>query len=284
MALNDENGYWGDREAAAGTDEYNALLFTVRQILANCNSVALVKVIAAESNGEFAQAGTVDVQPMVNQLDGQGNSVPHGVVNGLIYLRLQGGANAIIMDPQPDDIGIAVFADRDISSVKATRGIANPGSARRYDMADGVYLGGVLNGDPTQYVRFSPEGIDLVSPSLVKIDAPDVQIQCETLEINASDSISATSPNMTFTASTKVRFVTPLVEMTGAATVAGLASLNGGFAALPKSGGGASTIASDVSITGATTTTGTLSNNGKAVGSTHTHQAQGATAVTTAPL
>lgn len=271
MESNNQNGYYGQRQAEDANNEYNALLFTVNQILANYSHAALVKVQAVTSAGELAPAGRVDVLPLVNQLDGQGNAVPHGVVNNMIYLRLQGGGNAIIMDPVVNDIGLALFADRDISAVVETGAQANPGSMRRSDMADGIYLGGVLNAIPEQFVRFSAEGIAIVSPTAISMSAPAISIDAGTITMEASDSITGTAPEITFNATNKVRFNTPLAEFTGAATVAGLTSLNGGFAALPKAGGGASTIASDVSITGATTTTGSLTNNGKNVGAAHTH-------------
>ena len=46
-------------------------------------------------------------QPLVNMLDGAGDATEHGTIFGLHYTRLQGGANAIILDPQVDDIGWA---------------------------------------------------------------------------------------------------------------------------------------------------------------------------------
>jgi hypothetical protein len=113
----------------------------------------------------------VDVLPLVNQIDGGNGAMPHGVVHNIPYFRLQGGANAIILDPQVGDIGICVFADRDISAVKTAKGVANPGSKRRFDMADGLYIGGVLNGAPTQYLQFSGSGINVVSPNTVAINA-----------------------------------------------------------------------------------------------------------------
>lgn len=36
-----------------------------------------------------------------------------------------------------------------------------------------LYLGGVLNGVPQQYVRFTAEGIEVVSPTKVTVRAPD---------------------------------------------------------------------------------------------------------------
>jgi len=55
----------------------------------------------------------VSVQPLVNQVDGQGNPTQHGIINGVPVFRLQGGANAIIADPVAGDIGLLATASRD---------------------------------------------------------------------------------------------------------------------------------------------------------------------------
>lgn len=256
MPSNDQNGYYGYKQPEDSSGEYNALLFTIRQALANCSHVALVKVTSVTSAGELAPAGRLDALPLVNQLDGQGNAMPHEPINNLVYLRMQGGANAVIMDPEVGDIGLAVFADRDISAVVETGVQANPGSARQFSMSDGIYLGGVLNAVPEQFVRFSPDGIEIVSPTAIRLAAPDVRIECERLVVKASNSVTITTPQF---------------SVLGAASVSGLTSLNGGFAALPRSGGGASTISGNITQTGDFTNTGNLVNNGKNVGSPHTH-------------
>jgi hypothetical protein len=192
----DNDGYHGIQQPNNSTDEYNAQVFVIRQILNGRNFCALVKVMSVTIPGALALAGTVDVQPLVNQLDGQGNAVPHGVVNDLPYLRMQGGANAIILDPEVGDIGVCVFADRDISSVQASRDAANPGSARRSDMADGIYLGGLLNAVPSQYVMFTDAGIEINSPTEVRLVAPVVTI-------SASESTTITTPIFTVNGDTQ---------------------------------------------------------------------------------
>ena len=169
----------------------------VRIALGRVHTATLVKVVGVTNDGGVSPVGFVDIQPLVNQLDGAGVAIPHGTIYKCPYARLQGGPNAIILDPQVDDIGIAVFAERDISSATANRSTANPGSQRRFDMADAMYLGGVLNGEPTQYVQFSDAGITISSPSAVKLEAPDVEISCETLEIAATTSASVTTPMWT---------------------------------------------------------------------------------------
>lgn len=176
MTEKNEFGYQGYRTPQDAGSEYNAIRFILRQALATLRTATLVRIVSCTNDGGLSPVGFVDVQPLVNQLDGFGNAVPHVTVYRLPYLRIQGGANAVIIDPQPGDIGVAVFADRDISSVKATRAQANPGSARMFDMADGMYLGGMLNGAPTQWVRFSDAGIEISSPTKVTLSAPVIEL------------------------------------------------------------------------------------------------------------
>ena len=169
-------GYVGTQGPESRANEFNAVEFVITQLLNKRNYTTLVKVMAVRSAGEVVPVGFVDVQIMLNQIDAAGNSMPHGIVNNVPYFRLQGGANAVIIDPQVGDIGMATFADRDISSVKANRAISNPGSKRRADIADGLYTGGFLNAAPAQYVRFTDSGIEVVSPTNITMRAPAINI------------------------------------------------------------------------------------------------------------
>jgi len=170
------SGYVGHADITSGNDDYNQIAFVVKQMLGKMCTTALVRVTAVTNAGEIAPVGYVDAIPMVHQIDGAGNVTPHGTLLKLPYARMQGGANAIIMDPSVGDIGVAVFASRDISSVKATKADAGPGSWRRHDWQDGLYIGHVLNGTPSQMVRFSATGIDLVTPAKVTITAANIML------------------------------------------------------------------------------------------------------------
>ncbi|HIE4429972.1 TPA: oxidoreductase [Burkholderia multivorans] len=227
----DAFGYRGSQRPTSGTSRFNEQSFLVWQILRTIAGARLVEVKAVTNAGGVSPVGFVDVLPLVNQLDGSDNAMPHGVIHNLPYFRLQGGANAVIIDPQVGDIGVAVVEDRDISSVKVNRGPANPGSKRIFDMADGLYLGGFLNGAPTQYVQFSGSGITISSPTKVTISAPNV-------EVDASAGCAINSPTITLNGNLSQ----------GGGSYAGTSTFNGNVA-----------------------TTGTLTNNGKNVGSTHTH-------------
>lgn len=176
-----------DADVATG---YAALEFTIRSILNRTATAELVKVAACTNTGGVAPYGFVDVVPLVNQIAGDGSSVPRGTIYRLPYQRVQGGTNAIIIDPKAGDIGLVVFAMRDTSAVKAdpvkavtlatgTDGTP-PGSARVYDPADGMYFGGLLNGLPVNYVRVSDDEIEVHHGTKVTITAPEVDIIADT--------------------------------------------------------------------------------------------------------
>lgn len=172
---------YGQFDAGTASSEYNAVSFLIQQALLKMQTATLVKVIAVHGGG-VGPVGTVDVQPLVNQMasgpNGTRTAVAHGIIYGLPYFRLQGGPSAIICDPVAGDIGMAAFASRDISSVKATKAVANPGSQRVFDFADGLYFGGFLNGSPGQYLEMLAAlgGIKLHSPGTITLDAPATEV------------------------------------------------------------------------------------------------------------
>jgi hypothetical protein len=126
------------------------------------NVATLVQVVSVTNTpGQVAPVGQVNVQLLVNQLDGYGNSTPQGTVYNVPYFRFAGGSNAILCDPQVNDCGLLVCADRDLSNVKKTKSQGNPGSRRRFNWGDGVYIGLFLGDAPDQYLAFKPTGITL---------------------------------------------------------------------------------------------------------------------------
>ena len=164
---------FGLLDHSATLDEGAQLQFIITNLIGRIQTVTLVQVKAVNAIG-VSPVGTVDVQPMVAQLDGQGNAYPHGTIHNIPYFRLQGGSNAVIIDPKVGDIGMCGFCSRDISSVKANKAPSNPQSLRRFDYADGLYFGGFLNGTPEQYVHFKEGGIDVISPGEIKLKGSKV--------------------------------------------------------------------------------------------------------------
>lgn len=149
----------GQQDPSDSVGPFNPHAFAILQKMLQISTTKLVKVIAVDTS-----AFTVDVQIAVNQLDGNNNSTPHGTIFSIPYVWAMGGKNAFMVDPAVGDMGVMVICDRDISSVKANKAIANPGSSRTFKPSDGIYLFGVpgLNGTaPVQWIKWSDDGIDI---------------------------------------------------------------------------------------------------------------------------
>ena len=246
--------------------QYNNIIFAVQQALAKMQTGTLVRIEACTNAGDLSPVGFVDVTPLVNQIDGSipANPTPHVTIYGLPYLRMQGGTNAVILDPQPGDIGVAVFASRDISKVKSTKAQANPGSYRQYDFADGMYLGGMLNAVPVQYVRFGTDGITIVSPTAITLTAPNVVVNA-VLTVNGDTeldgALTQAGGDVSLTAPASVTVTAPEISLDGA-----LASTGG-----------------DATMSGELTTTGDVIAAGISL-KTHTHTSETPGTPTSPPL
>jgi len=166
--------------AADYTSEVGRIQFLIRSALSGVRTSMPVKVIAVSNSGGVSPIGTVNVQPLVSALDGNGQVWPHGIIYNVPYMRIQGGANGVILDPVVGDIGIATVCDRDISAVKNTGGVSAPASNRKTDMSDMVYLMTIIGAAPTQYSQFNASGITILSPTKVTINAPNVEIDAFT--------------------------------------------------------------------------------------------------------
>jgi hypothetical protein len=169
------------QQPSSTATDYQALEFFVNAILSHVRTAHPVQVIAVTGGG-LGPIGTVDVQPLVSQVNGIGQGEPHGVIYGRPYIRWQGGASAVILDPVAGDTGLLVCCDRDISNVVATLAAALPGSLRRFNFADGIYIGcSVSKTTPTQYVQFLPEGsgINIKSPGSINLNGATISASGE---------------------------------------------------------------------------------------------------------
>lgn len=157
-----------DSASLGGAQEISAI---IQSLIGRIQTSTIVRVEAVSSGGTGA-VGRVDLKPLVMQLTASGESVPIATLHNVPYFRLQGGQNAVIIDPQVGDIGLAIFASRDISAVKRTKSESAPSSLRKYDLADGLYIGGFLNGAPEQYMHFKDDGgIKVVSTGDIEFEA-----------------------------------------------------------------------------------------------------------------
>ena len=127
------------------SSDLNRMEFLIK-VLQRDMSTAIPVIITAVQAGDTNAAGYVDARPLVAQLDAWGNALPMAALHHLPYFRLQAGRAGIVLDPVPGDIGLAVFAQSDCSTLKqGQKETAQPGSWRKFDQADGFYIGGFLN-------------------------------------------------------------------------------------------------------------------------------------------
>lgn len=180
----------GQQDFTTDASQYNATNFQIQQALRKINTAEPVRVVSVQP-GAVGPVGMVSVQPLVNLVTGTGDGMAQSTLYQLPYLRIQGGENAVIVDPKPGDMGLAVYAMRDTEGVKANRdgNPANPGSARTYSKGDGFYLGGFLNATPKRYVMVDDTGITLDDGQGGKLE-----LKGGRLIITAPAGIESTSP------------------------------------------------------------------------------------------
>ena len=92
-----------------GQSSFNAQNFHMQSQINRINTAEPVRVISVQP-GAVGPVGTVSVQPLVNLVDGEGKGHAQGQLFSLPYCRIQGGENAVICDPKPGDVGLAVYA------------------------------------------------------------------------------------------------------------------------------------------------------------------------------
>lgn len=177
---------YGQQYPANNSSKFGAQAFMIQQFLNRMQTTTIVKVVGVKDVGKLAPVGFVDVEPQINQLDGDGKSYPHTTIYNIPYFRLQGGKNAIIIDPEEGDFGYCSFCSRDISDFKEKKEQVDPASSRFYDWADGIYTGGILNGEPEQYIQFNSDGITITSPK-------DVMINCDNATVKADGNVDVTA-------------------------------------------------------------------------------------------
>ena len=164
---------------AFAQDDMSLMRFIARQEMNGLATTTLVEVVAVEGD-------TVDVKPLVKQMDGAGSRIDHGIIHGLPVHAIRAGAAVIRITPRVGDIGAALFCHSDISGVKANKAASVPGSGRRYDWSDGLYIGGFLP-------KTAPT-------TIIEIDADiNVSITAPTVKVSVTDAVEITGPVTTDT-------------------------------------------------------------------------------------
>lgn len=168
--------------------EYDKVISQFNSLITNVNTAIPCKVVAIEKPEQRGVniVGFVDIQLMIEQTNGQKKGNETAIVCNVPYVRIQGGTNAVIIDPEINDLGVAIFASRDITNFKEARRQTPPATWRKFSISDAIYIGGIRNQKPVQYIHFRNDGIEIYSPKRVHITTPTVLIDSDNTTINTS--------------------------------------------------------------------------------------------------
>lgn len=167
------SNFFSDFSPNLNNEPNDSVEYLFRSFLNKVDTAMPVRVTEVNAT-EVAPTGTVTVQPLVSQAMADGSPMPLAPIPDVPYFRYQGGGNAVIIDPHVGDIGFIVCCSRDISGVKRAKQMTPPSSLRMHSISDALYVGGLLNGAPTQWILFNDAGIKVFSPIKVEIEAPEI--------------------------------------------------------------------------------------------------------------
>lgn len=221
-----------NRRLNSGASEYNAISFMVENMIKGMVNTAIpVRVDSCTKPGPGGAAGYVSATPLVMQRGADGKSLQPVSLPQLPFYRVQAGTAAVVLDPQPGDVGLAVFSQQDASNIEA--GKTDPvqaGSFRAFDMSDGFFVSCHYGKTPDVYVELEQnKGVTLQTGQ----GDPICQIYLDK------------EGNISIKSKTKISLEAPQIELKGAVTMGGAS-------------GGADTITLDGNIT----TNGNISTSG----------------------
>ena len=75
------SGFQGAQQSATALHPQAVTDFHIKSSQAKMWTSTLVKVVSVTNSGGLSPSGTVDIMPLVNQIDGAGNAQPHGVIH-----------------------------------------------------------------------------------------------------------------------------------------------------------------------------------------------------------
>lgn len=169
--------------------EADSLLSNLELFIAGKHFIEIVMVTAVYGKAPNLK---VDFLPLVTRTTNTGAPIPNAQVYGASVWRLQRGSSAIIMDPVAGDIGIALYCDKDSDNARRDRISGAPNTTRCHSRIDALYLGGLLNQQPDQFIEFADSAINITSPN-------PVNVTCSKAAIIAPGGVTVESPNSHFT-------------------------------------------------------------------------------------
>lgn len=240
MAEITDNNKRGIGDIYQATSTFNANNQQIASNVQKINTVFLAKIISVSTKGTEGTK-TVTAQPLICQIDANGNALPSPKLVEIPHYRVQAGTGAFVINPHVGDIGVFVCAKRDISNIK--NGVTDPqtpASFRSFDLADSIMIATIHTEMASTYIYIDPDS------GTIEIKAPEsLTINTESAIINANE----TTINA------------PETTINGHLTVLG---------GITVSGGGGSSMSGDFKLNGTMTATNDVIANGISLHS-HVH-------------
>lgn len=146
----------------SATSEQNALDYLMlTKILQTVHTAIPVRVDKIERPNHSGGANYLSATPLIMQVDNEGNALAQVSIPKLRWFRYQAGTCAIICDPKVGDVGLAVFAQRDVSVLTGGNEPQRPDTYRAFDMSDGFYIGGYWGATPQTYIEINDNYVEI---------------------------------------------------------------------------------------------------------------------------
>ena len=187
-----DNNKRGIGDIYQATSPFNANNQQIASNIQKINTVFLAKIISVSTAG-VGGTKTVTAQPLICQIDANGNALPSPKLVEIPHYRVQAGAGAFVVNPHVGDIGVFVCAKRDISKIKnGVNDPQTPASFRSFDLADSIMIATIHTETASTYIYIDPDN------GTIEIKAPkSLTVNTATATINASGSTSINSPETT---------------------------------------------------------------------------------------
>ena len=187
-----DNNKRGIGDIYQATSPFNANNQQIVSNIQKINTVFLAKIISVSTKGTEGTK-TVTAQPLICQVDANGNALPSPKLVEIPHYRVQAGTGALVVNPHVGDIGVFVCAKRDISKIKnGVNDPQTPASFRSFDLADSIMIATIHTETASTYIYIDPDS------GTIEIKAPtSLTVNTATATINASGSTSINSPETT---------------------------------------------------------------------------------------
>lgn len=196
----------------------------VEHFLSDVNTAMPAKIVRVND----ADTLSVDVQPLVNLRYGDGTTKERAVIQGIPVLMPATGTAMVSLPIAVGDFVLLVFAERNIDNFKAGDGNTQaPADLRTFAKQDAVAIPGIfpfsLHPNLKRTLPTAQGDLSLTANIGTPQEVTVRLLESGEVKIISPISVSVEAPSVTVDASTTLDFTAPLINMTGAVFINGVA-------------------------------------------------------------